>query len=109
MQAWLTRIILAAFLAAVRLGRRKGYAYLLAMSDGWREEARRVWWAYKLRTLLSQQDPDDDLLADALGRLWKFKTPPPDSGWARADDGRYVPGPGTGWVILPDGRYGAVV
>ncbi len=109
MTAWVTEhlasLLLSAFLGALRLLRKKGYAWFLGSADRLREKARARWWGYKLQTLLTQQDPDDDMLADGLGKLWKFETPPADSGWARADDGRYVPGPGSGWTMNGRGEY----
>ena len=73
MQAWLTKLLISAFLAALQAGRKKGYGYMWRKAYAWREHCRDHWWRYKLKTILSQQDPDDDMLADGLGRFFKFR------------------------------------
>jgi hypothetical protein len=105
MKAWLANLMLSAFLAALRAGRRRGYEWMLQKADAWRTRCRRDWWQYKLKTILSQEDPDDDLLANALGKFFKFETPPEDSHWVLADDGVYVPGPGSGYIRNSRGDY----
>ncbi len=104
MTSWLAKQLLGAFLAAFALGRKKGYAWMLAKADHWREHCRQYWWSYKLHTILSVEDPDDDVLADALAKLWKFETPPADSKWAMVN-GVYVPGPGSGYLRTSHGEY----
>lgn len=113
MKAWLAEhlagLLLSAFLGALRLARRKGYAWFLGIADELREQARARWWNYKLKTILTQQDPDDDLLADGFAKLWKFETPPEGSHWRleRKADGslRYVPETGSGYIRNGRGEY----
>lgn len=109
MKTWLANMMLSAFLAALQMGRRRGYAYLLDKADTWRRWSRDRWWRYKLKTILSQGDPDDDMLADALGRYYKFETPPEDSHWTMertaANSVRYLPLPGSGYILNSHGEY----
>ncbi len=105
----LANVFLAAFLAALKLLRRRGYAWFLSVADDLRERARDCWWRYKLKTILSEQDPDDDMLADGLGKLWKFESPPAWSRWRlelRPDGTKfYVPEPGSGYIMNHHGEY----
>jgi hypothetical protein len=97
-------MIIEAFLAAFTMGRRRGYAFLMQKADAWRESCRQRWWRYKVKTLLSCTDTDDDLLADAIGQFFKFETPPEDSFWT-LERGIYIPGLGSGYIRNNRGEY----
>jgi hypothetical protein len=101
---WIAEGLITAALYAWGILVHQFSEYTLTRAPIWREKARACWWQYKLKSLLTAEDCDDDKRADALGRLWKFETPPEGSHWA-FKDGTYVPETGSGYMLDGHGDY----